>query len=204
MEYMAELTTYKFPPLEERIQEFEKMNLDLVFHMSIHQSKLSDYFLNIRNEICKAIKFEADEKLKISNTVNDDTSVETIATGYFKRHIDMHRRCAISIPVSRFEYPLNFYQHDETMFPNYYEAMKSRKDHMLMNKSLMFPLTYTGYYSQEYPTATRVTVLHNIPKNETGEIRIILQLCFQIEFHELIAKNPSAWRFIPNSYSINS
>jgi hypothetical protein len=68
----------------------------------------------------------------------------------------------------------------------------------------MFPLTYTGYYSQEHPTATRVTVLHNIPKNETGEIRIILQLCFQIEFHELIAKNPSAWRFIPNSYSINS
>jgi hypothetical protein len=28
MEYMAELTTYKFPPLEERIQEFEKMNVD--------------------------------------------------------------------------------------------------------------------------------------------------------------------------------
>ena len=198
MEYMAELITYQFPPLEERIQEFEKMNLDLVFQMSIHQSKLSDYFLNIRNKICKAIKFEADEKLKISNTVNDDID------GYFKKHVDMDRRCVISIPVSRFEYPLNYYQHDEKIFPNYYEVMKTRKDHMLTNKSQMFPLTYTGYYSQEHPTATRVTVLHNIPKNETGEIRIILQLCFQIEFHELIAKNPSAWRFIPNSYSINS
>ena len=200
---MAALTTYKFPPLEERIREFEKMNLDLIFHMDIHQNQLSDYFVNIRNEICKEIKYEADEILKVSNSVNNDTGIETIATGYFKRHIDMHRKCAISIPVSRFEYPLNFYQHDEELYPDYYNVMRTRNTG-LMIKSMMFPLTYTGYYSQEHPTATRVTVLHNIPKNETGEVRIILQLCFQIDFDELISKNPSAWRFIPNSYSINS
>jgi hypothetical protein len=203
MEYMAELTTYKFPPLEERIQEFEKMNVTLKFHMDIHQSNLSDYFINIRNEICKEIKVEADEYLSISNTADLDMSTDTITQGYFKKHIDMRRKCAISIPVSRFNYPLNFYQHDEELFPNYYEDMKSKNLKTMLGSS-MSPLTYTGYYSQEHPTATRVTVLHNIPKNETGEIRVILQLCFQIDFHELISKNPSAWKFIPNSYSINS
>lgn len=192
---MAELITYKFPPLEERIQEFEKMNLDLEFHMSIHQSKLSDYFMNIRNEICREIKVEADDELKISNTVSIDT--ESSVTGYQKRHIDIKRKCAISIPVSRFEYPLNFYKHDENS-KNFYEDMTSKKLTALMN-SLTLPLTYTGYYSQEHPTATKVTVLHNIPKNETGETRIILQLCFQIDFDELVSRNPTAWRFIPNS-----
>lgn len=195
MEYMAELVTYKFPPLEERIREFEKMNLELDFHMSIHRSRLSDYFINIRNEICREIKAEADDVFKISNSVNIDT--DSSVTGYQKRHVDINRKCAISIPVSKFEYPLNFYQHDKNS-ANFYEEMTSKNIKTLFN-SLTLPLTYTGYYSQEHPTATKVTVLHNIPKNETGEVRIILQLCFQIDFDELVSRNPNAWKFIPNS-----
>jgi hypothetical protein len=191
-EYMAELITYKLPPLEERIEEFNKMDLNLLFHMNIHTDNLSDYFKNIRNEICKHINYESDDMCKISNN-EQKLRRHGYSTGYQQKHVDSNRKCAIAIAVSDFTDPLSFYDFDGDPldFRNY---PIDNPRYRLADRNAK--LAYTGHYSTEYPTASNVTTLHNIPENTKNEKRIIFQLCFQIEFEELISKNPDAWRYI--------
>ena len=186
--YMAELITYRLPPLEERIHEYNKMNVKYKFHMDMPTARLSDYFLKMRNDICKQIGVEADDMCKISNSI-----ATTDIANYQQKHVDSTRKTAITIPVSEFTDPLSFYaENGEPLWPRKYP-----KDHPLYKKYDAIPKAYTGYYSADHPTLTHVTILHNIPENTKNETRILFQLCFQLEFDEMISIKPDVWKFIP-------
>lgn len=191
---MSELLAYTLPPLEERIEEFNKMNLDLTFHMDIPNDQLSSYFLKIRNDICDIVGFESQPISKISNN-EKNLHRPGFIMGYQQKHIDSNRACAISIAVSDLNDPLTFYEFsgDPLDFRRY------PVDHPAFKKadSESKPI-YRGRYSKEHPTLVRTEILHNIPYNARREKRIFFQLCFDAKFDEIIAKNPELFRAIPS------
>ena len=191
IEYMAELITYRLPPLEERMYELKKISLTSGHRYSWHMSlpKDSSYFVKLRDDICNEIGVESTGRLTLANSI----SAPGMSQNYQNKHVDNSRLAAVSIPCSEFTDPIHFYA--ENGEPDWYR--KYSPNDLLYQKYDAIPVVYTGYYPRDYPTLTRVSTLHNIPENTKKETRIMFQLDFQVNFDTIIATKPEAWKFIP-------